>query len=67
MKGTEKLDELQFNDTVETKKLLPSMEVFMGKNMKFVGKSYMFVGDSGLLQEVKLYAEGFDPEKYEQE
>jgi hypothetical protein len=67
MKGTEKLDELQFNELVETDKLLPSMKQFMGEHMKFVGKTYIFVGDTGLLQEIKLHATGFNLEDYEHE
>lgn len=67
MYGTEKLDELKFNEIIETKKIIPGMEVLMGENMKYVGKKYLFVGDTGLLQELNLYAKGFDPHDYEQE
>jgi len=65
MEATKKLDELNFNDSVETEKLIPGMEELMGKNMKFVGKSYHFVGDNGILQSVNLYANGFNIEDYE--
>lgn len=67
MKGTEKLDELQFNDTVETNKLMPGLEDIVGTTCKYVGKTYLFEGSNGVLQEIKLWAEGFEHDKYEPE
>lgn len=66
MQGTEKLDAMKFNEIIETKKIIPGMEVLMGENMKYVGKKYLFVGDTGLLQEINLYANGFNPDDYTQ-
>ncbi len=66
MKGTEKLDKLQFNEEMPTKELIPGMEAIVGDTLKFVGKTYTFEGSGGVLQEVKLWATGFDIEKYEE-
>ncbi len=54
MEATKKLDKLNFNESVETEKVIPGMEEIMGKNMKFVGKSFHFVGDSRILQSINL-------------
>ncbi len=65
MKGTEKLDELEFNDVIETDMLLPGLKDIVGENIEFVGKSYIFEGSNGVLQEVQIWAKGFNPEKYD--
>jgi len=65
MKNTEKLDGLEFNEVIETDNLLPGLKEIVGEKVKFVGKSYIFEGSNGVLQEVKLWAKGFDPEKYD--
>lgn len=66
MKGTEILDDLEFNDVIETDKIFPGLKEIVGENVEYVGKSYSFEGSNGVLKEVKLWAKGFDPEKYEQ-
>ena len=57
---------MKLNESVETKEALPGMEVIMGENMKLVGVSYTLLGDSGVLQEVKAWAKGFNREDYEE-
>ncbi len=66
MEGTEKLDKLKFNETIPTKELIPGMEALVGDTLKFVGKTYIFEGD-GVLQEIKLWAKGFNIDDYNQE
>lgn len=60
-----KPEDLKLNDVVKTNDIIPEMEVLMGEQMKFVGRSYHFVGDSGILQSINVYAEGFDIKDYE--
>jgi hypothetical protein len=66
MQGTEKLDELKFNDVVETIKLFPGLEKIVGESSKYVGKIYVFEGSNGCLQELKLWAKGFEISNYEE-
>ena len=64
---TRKLDELEFNETIKSGDILPGIEGIMGPSMRLVGKSYSFVGDSNVLQTIKIWAEGFNPEDFEGE
>ena len=60
-----KPEDLKMNDVVKTNDIIPGMDIMMGEQMKFVGRSYHFVGDSGILQSINVYAEGFDIKDYE--
>lgn len=62
-----KLDELKFNETIKSGEIFPGIEEIMGENMRFVGKSYIFEGDNKVLQTIKIWSEGFDPDDYEQD
>lgn len=62
-----KLDEIEFNQEIKSSDVLPGIEIIMGENMRFVGKSYSFVGDNNVLQTIKIWAEGFNPEDFEGE
>lgn len=60
-----KLDNLKFGETIKSGDILPGIEAIMGENMRFVGKSYIFEGDNKVLQTVKIWATGFNPDDYE--
>ena len=65
-----KLDELEFNQVIKTSDVLPGIEGIediMGEKMRLVGKSYSFVGDNNVLQTIKIWAEGFNPDDFEQD
>lgn len=64
---TRKLDEIEFNQEIKSGDILPGLEGIMGESMRLVGKSYSFVGDNNVLQTIKIWAEGFNPEDYEGE
>ena len=62
-----KLNELEFNETLKCSEMMPGLEGIMGENMKFVGRSYIFVGDNDIMQTIKIWAVGFNPEDYDQD
>lgn len=62
-----KLDELELNQVIKSADVLPGIEEIMGENMRFVGKSYVFLGDKNILQTIKIWASGFDPDDFEEE
>ena len=61
-----KLDELKFGDKIESEKLLPGLDMMMGKEMKLVGKSFVFLGDNGIINTIKMWGADFDPKECEE-
>ena len=62
---SKKINDMKLNESVATKDTLPGFEGIMGENMKLVGVSYHLLGDSDILQEVKVWAKGFDPKRFD--
>ena len=62
-----KLSNLEFNEEIKSGEVFPGIEEIMGKNMRLVGKSYIFEGDNKVLQTIKIWATGFNPDDYEQD
>lgn len=61
-----KIDKLKLNDVVLTKEILGEhMGGMCGETLKLVGITYVFETETNLKTDVKVWAKGFDPKKYD--
>ena len=60
------IDKLKLNDVAPTKDILGEhMGEMCGESVKLVGITYVFETSTHLKMDVKVWAKGFDPEKYD--
>ena len=60
------ISKLKLNDVVPTKEILGEhIGGVCGENLKLVGITYVFETTTNLKMDVKVWAEGFDPEKFD--
>lgn len=66
MKPKAEIDKLKLNDVVPTKDILGEhMGEMCGENLKLVGITYIFETTTNLKMDINVWAEGFDPKKYD--
>ena len=66
MKQGIEISKLKLNDVVLTKEILGEhMGKMCGESVKLVGITYVFETTTNLKMDVKVWAKGFDPEKFD--